>query len=100
MYLNTFNYFKYFCYNKMVKLNKPLIIKSVKSAMHSLLTSLVLTVFKCIFHCFISSYFSFEVDKRFEELMFIKYNQWSINIHVSAAYICRCAIIMACTVAT
>ena len=60
MYLNTF---KYFCYNKMVKSNKPLIIKSVKSAMHSLLTSVVLTIFKCIFHCFISSYFFFGVDK-------------------------------------
>ena len=32
----------------MVKSNKPLIIKSVKSAMHSLLTPLVLTIFKCI----------------------------------------------------
>ena len=63
MYLNTYNYFKYFCYNKIVKSNKPLIIKSVKSAMHSLLTPLVLTIFKCIFHCFISRYFSFEVDQ-------------------------------------
>ena len=53
MYLNTYNYFKYFSYNKMVKSNKPLIIKSVKSAMHSLLTPLVLTIFKYIFHCFI-----------------------------------------------
>ena len=56
--LNAYNYFKYICYNKIVKSNKPLIIKSVKSAMHSLLTPLVLTIFKCIFHCFISSYFS------------------------------------------
>ena len=71
MYLNTYNYFKYFCYNKMVESNKLLIIKSVKSAMHSLLTSVVL---KFIFHCFISSYFSFDVDKGFEELMFIRCN--------------------------
>ena len=75
MYLNTYSYFKYLCYSKMVKSNKPLIIKGVKSAMHSSLTSVVLTIFKCIFHCFISSYFSFDVDKRFEELTFIKCNQ-------------------------
>ena len=59
----------------MVKSNKPLIIKSVKSAMHSLLTPLVLTIFECIFHCFISSYFSFDMDKRFEELMLIRCNE-------------------------
>ena len=40
-----------------------------------------------IFHCFISSYFSFDVDKRFEELMFINS---PIYIHVSAAHIHRC----------
>ena len=44
MYLNTYNYFKYFCYNKIIRSNKPLIIKSVKSAIHSLLTPLVLTI--------------------------------------------------------
>ena len=43
MYLNTYNYFKYFCYNEMVKSNEPLIIKSVRSAMHSLSTPLVHT---------------------------------------------------------
>ena len=43
MYLNTYNYFKYFCYDKVVKSNEPLIIKSVKSAMHSLSTPLVHT---------------------------------------------------------
>ena len=43
MYLNTYNYFKYFCYIKIVKLNEPLIIKSVRSAMHRLLTPLVHT---------------------------------------------------------
>ena len=47
MYLNTYNYFKH---NKMVKANKPLIIKSVKSAVHSLSTPLVHTSFKCVFH--------------------------------------------------
>ena len=43
MYLNTYNYFKYFCYDKMVKSNEPLIIKSVRSAMHNLSTPLVHT---------------------------------------------------------
>ena len=43
MYLNIYNYFKYFCYNKMVKANEPLIIKSVRSAMDSLSTPLVHT---------------------------------------------------------
>ena len=42
-FLNTYNYFKYFCYNKMVISNEPLIIKSVRPAMHSLLTPLVHT---------------------------------------------------------
>ena len=36
MYLNIYNYFKYFCYNKMVKSNEFLIIKNVKSDMHRL----------------------------------------------------------------
>ena len=43
MYLNTYNYFQYLWYNKMVKSNEPLIIKSVRSAMHSLLTLFVHT---------------------------------------------------------
>ena len=74
----------------MVKSNKPLIIKSVKSAMHSLLTSVVLTIFKCIFHCFMNSYFFFDVDKRFEGLILLDAINSSINIHVSPAYIPRC----------
>ena len=57
MYLNTYNYFKYYCYNKMVKSNEPLIIKSVRSAMHSLSTPLVHSTFKCIYFTgFMSSY--------------------------------------------
>ena len=71
MYLNTYNYFKYFSYNKMVKSNKPLIIKSVKSAMHSLLTPLVLTIISLLHK----------------------------HIHVSPAIYID-AIIMACTLAT
>ena len=43
MYLNTYNYFKYFCYDKVVKSNEALIIKSVRSAMHNLSTPLVHT---------------------------------------------------------
>ena len=43
MYLNTYSYFKYFYYNKTVKSNEPLIIKSVRSPMHSLSTPVVHT---------------------------------------------------------
>ena len=95
MYVNTYNYFKYFCYNRMVKSNKPLIIKSVKSAMHSLLTPLVLTIFKsntysplCVpaSSARVERLFSIAgkifrpkrcrlMDKRLEELMFIRCNQ-------------------------
>ena len=86
MYLNTYNYFKYFCYNKIVKSNEPLIIKSVQSAMHSLSTPLVHTFCVCQLHLHpLKDFLVLQqklfpekcrlMDKRFEELMFIRCNQ-------------------------